>query len=105
MDILTFLEKGYTAFHVTQNVAQYLAEKGFCPLEMGQKWQLRQGKGYFVTQNDSALIAFKTGENKIFNVCESHTDSPCLKIKGNGTVSGVIPRLDAEKRPAPDDRR
>lgn len=97
MDILTFLEKGYTAFHVTQNVAQYLVEKGFCPLEMGQKWQLRQGKGYFVTQNDSALVAFKTGENKIFNVCESHTDSPCLKIKGNGTVSGVIPRLDAER--------
>ena len=62
MDILTFLEKGYTAFHVTQNVAQYLAEKGFCPLEMGQKWQLRQGKSLYerLTQEkvlDSDLYA------------------------------------------------
>ena len=49
-----------------------------------QEWNLEKGKNYYVTKNDSSIIAFKVGElldNYEFNVVASHSDSPSFKIK------------------------
>lgn len=86
MDICTFLEKSYTAYHATLNCQFILEKSGFEQLNLDKEWTLSKGGKYYVTKNDSALIAFRVGENFAFNIAESHTDSPCLKVKGNSLV-------------------
>ena len=86
MDICTFLEKSYTAYHATLNCQFILEKSGFEQLDLDKEWTLSKGGKYYVTKNDSALIAFRVGENFAFNIAESHTDSPCLKVKGNSLV-------------------
>jgi len=86
MDICTFLEKSYTAYHATLNCQFILEKSGFEQLDLDKEWNLAKGGKYYVTKNDSALIAFRVGENFAFNIAESHTDSPCLKVKGNSLV-------------------
>ena len=48
------------------------------------------GEKYFLTRNDSALIAFITGKdflNQGFRIISSHTDSPALKVKPDPVIS------------------
>ena len=98
MDIRQFLDSSYTAYHATENACSMLIEAGFTRLNMGDNWQLERGGRYFVTRNGSSVIAFSVGENNVFNVCESHTDSPSFKIKGNRLVeSDGVKRLNTEK--------
>ena len=96
--ICKFLNESYTAYHATANVCRILEENGFSRLVLGENWHIEVGGSYFVTQNGSSVVAFKVGKNKVFNVCESHTDSPCFKVKGNSLVaSGALSRLNTEK--------
>lgn len=98
MDIRKFLNSSYTAYHTTENACEMLSEAGFVKLNMGDNWQLERGGRYFVTRNGSSVIAFSVGENNVFNICESHTDSPCFKIKGNKLIeSEGVKRLNTEK--------
>ena len=98
MDVRQFLDSSYTAYHATSNAASLLEEAGFSRLTLGDKWQLKRGGKYFVTRNGSALIAFAVGKNNVFNVCESHTDSPSFKVKGGKLIaSDGVKRLNTEK--------
>lgn len=98
MDILQFLNQSYTSYHAVENVCGMLREKGFQRLSLGAPWRLKEGVGYYVTQNDSSVVAFKVGKNKIFNICLSHTDSPSFKVKGGSVVSANgASRLNTEK--------
>lgn len=97
MKITDFLNSSYTAYHAVENTCKMLEEAGFSALNLGEKWHLKKGDKHYVTQNGSSVVAFVIGENKIFNVCESHTDSPCFKIKGTSVVGGTVNRLNTEK--------
>ena len=98
MNIQQFLNTSYTAYHTTENVCKILLSQGFEQLEVGKNWDLQQGKGYFVTRNGSSVIAFKVGTNRIFNIVESHTDSPCFKIKGDKLLATEgAKKLNTEK--------
>ena len=97
MDIFTFLNESYTAYHAVKNICDLLTKNGFERLDVGEKWSLKEGGRYFTTQNGSSVVAFKVGKNRVFNICESHTDSPCLKIKGDKVADGDIKRLNTEK--------
>ena len=98
MEIRDFLDSSYTAYHTTANAATMLEDAGFVRLTLGDKWQLNRGGKYFVTRNGSSLIAFVVGKNNVFNICESHTDSPSFKVKGNKLiVSDGVKRLNTEK--------
>lgn len=83
--IQEFLYKSLTSFHAVRNTKQILLENGFVPLYENDSWSLIPGQGYFISKNDSALIAFKVGDlsHYAFNIASCHTDSPSLKIKGN----------------------
>ncbi|MGN1066463.1 MAG: M18 family aminopeptidase [Candidatus Fimimonas sp.] len=97
MDILEFLNSSYTAYHTTENVVAILQQNGFCKLPLSE-WKLQKGGKYYTTQNGSSVVAFRVGENKVFNVCESHTDSPCFKLKGGSVLTSCgINRLNTEK--------
>lgn len=89
-NLLVDLEKSKTQFHAVKNVAQILSESGFERIFEGSEWKLRRGGRYFVTRNDSALIAFVVGKDDKCNIVAAHTDSPVFKIKANAamTVAG-----------------
>ena len=98
MDICTFLSKSYTAYHAVQNSVTYLEEHGFCELDLAQAWKLQKGGKYYVTKNGTSVIAFAVGDEFAFNVACSHTDSPCLHVKGNQLIDSCEgARVNVEK--------
>jgi len=89
--LLQFLQQSPTPFHAVANMAAALEAAGFKRLESTDSWSLEQNARYYVTRNDSAIIAFKTGAGDLaeagFRIAGAHTDSPCLKIKPNADVT------------------
>lgn len=81
--LLDFLNTSPTAFHAVAGVKAELDKAGFTPLEETEAWELTPGKGYYVTRNGSALIAFRLpqGELRAAQIVASHSDSPTLKLK------------------------
>ncbi len=96
-----FLNSSYTAFHAVENIKSRLLSEGFIPLSEGEKWKIEKGGRYFVTRNDTSVIAFKVPDNDYigFNIVASHSDSPCFKIKENAeiTQAGNYICLNTEK--------
>lgn len=98
MTLHNFLDTSYTAFHTVKNTEQILLQNGFEQLHLEDKWQLQPQGKYYVIENDSSIVAFRIGDNKVFNIVESHTDSPSFKIKGGTTIQGNgVVRLNTEK--------
>ncbi|MCR5691355.1 MAG: M18 family aminopeptidase [Eubacterium sp.] len=83
MDILEFIEKGVSPFHVVAQAAELLEAEGFCRLEETKLWQVEPGGKYYVTRNQSSIIAFCLPKNKPVNyhIMASHSDSPTFRIK------------------------
>ena len=82
-NIFQFLDKSPSAFHATANACKILQDAGYQQLDEASHWQLKPGKGYFVTRNQSSVIAFQyhgktTGG---FRLVTGHTDSPAPKLK------------------------
>ncbi|MDZ7672331.1 MAG: M18 family aminopeptidase [Halanaerobiales bacterium] len=90
--LIDFLKNSPSPFHVVDNTANILKNNGFERLDIKENWMIESNKKYFVTKNDSALIAFKTGDkNKIsdgFKIIGAHTDSPAIKIKPQPEFKG-----------------
>ncbi len=84
-ELLNFLQASPTAFHATQTMAAQLLQAGFTRLREIDSWQLVPGQRYFLTRNDSSLIAFIYGKTPLLDsgvrMLGAHTDSPCLKVK------------------------
>lgn len=90
--LLGFLDASPTPFHATQNMAAMFKNAGFIRLYEEQKWDLKSGESYFVTRNDSSIIAFTNADARDFVMIGTHTDSPNLKLKPNPIIRehGVI---------------
>lgn len=88
MKIEEFLKTSLTAYHATYNCEKILLENGFMKLNIKNDWNLVQGGKYFVTKNQSSIIAFVVGNlsDYYFNIAEVHTDSPSLKVKGEKLI-------------------
>ena len=86
-ELLSFLHRSPTPFHAVSNMTAELQQHGFVALAESDRWQLRTGGRYYVTRNDSSLIAFVLGSDDVvetgLHMAGAHTDSPCLKIKPN----------------------
>ena len=81
--LFDFVRISPTAFHAVSNIGSALNDAGFMKLEEGQSWHTRPGGRYYVTRNQSSLIAFRLPEGTPdhFQVVASHADSPCFKLK------------------------
>lgn len=90
--LLGFLDASPTPFHATQNMVGMFANAGFIRLYEEQKWALEQGGKYFVTRNDSSVIAFTYPKSKNYVMVGAHTDSPNLRLKPNPVIKehGVV---------------
>jgi len=82
--LIDFLVNSPTPFHVALNMSRKLTEHGFTELREQDSWTLEPG-GYFVTRNQSSIVAFVMGTEPIvtsgIRMVGAHTDSPCLKVK------------------------
>ncbi len=91
--LLGFLDASPTAFHATLNMSMMFENAGFHKLDELQKWDLKEGDKYYVTRNDSSVIAFTYPKmDKNYVMVGAHTDSPNLKLKPNATIKehGVV---------------
>jgi len=84
-NLLSFLDKSPTPFHAVAVMSECLEKNDFQKLDELDAWgQLSAGK-YYITRNESSLIAFTLGEDDLaetgFKMVGAHTDSPCLKVK------------------------
>ena len=100
-ELLRFLDHSPNAFYAVANMQKELEDAGFTRLYEGCPWTLSGGHGYYVTRNDSAIIAFRIpeGEHQGFQIMASHCDSPVFKIKTNAeiVVDNSYVKLNVEK--------
>ena len=91
--LLGFLDASPTPFHATKNMSMMFMNAGFEELNETDKWDLQEGHKYYVTRNDSSVIAFTYPEyEKNYVMVGAHTDSPNLKLKPNPVIKehGVV---------------
>jgi aspartyl aminopeptidase len=83
--LLDFLAVSTTPFHAVQEMARQLSAAGFARLAEDAQWQVEAGKGYYLTRNDSSILAFRAGGDGApgqgIRMVGAHTDSPCLMVK------------------------
>lgn len=81
--LLAYIQSSPTPFHAVEQASSMLIDSGFKKLDESQTWACEPNKAYFVTKNDSSIIAFRTGTdlNQGVHMIGAHTDSPCPKIK------------------------
>lgn len=89
--LLDFLQRSPSPFHATQSIVQALQEAGYQALDERAVWQLKPQGRYYVTRNDSSIIAMQLGKDDAveqgIRMVGAHTDSPCLKVKPQPELS------------------
>lgn len=105
--LLQFIQDSPSVFHVIDNMKRRLEEAGFVERRERDRWELRPGGAYYVTRNDSSLIAFRLPEVfsqeecpfKGYHIVAAHSDSPTFKVKAQSeTVAEKrYVRLNVEK--------
>lgn len=100
--LIDFLNSSTCNFVATRTIAEHLEAKGFRKMESNEKWELRYGDKFYVTQNDSSIFAFEIGKKSNaengFKIITAHSDSPSFRIKPNPemvTEGGVV-KLNTE---------
>lgn len=101
-DFINFISKSPTKYHAVKNVKTDLLQSGYKQLFFNSKWNLQLSGKYFVTQDDSAIIAFEIGENMVqkgIRIVCAHSDSPCFKVKPVSEIncSGNYIKLNTQK--------
>lgn len=82
--LMNFLDKSSSNFQAVAMMKEELLSSGFKQLDLNEIWHLAKGEKYFLTVNDSAIIAFDLVDFKVengFKIVASHTDAPNFKIK------------------------
>ena len=84
-ELLRFLKASPTAFHATATVQGILAEHGFTRLFEPDDWGELGPGSYYVSKNDSNLIAFMLEHGaagcRSLRMAGAHTDSPGFRVK------------------------
>ena len=84
--LLGFLDASPTPFHATHNMSMMCENAGFMKLDEREKWSLEVGQKYYVTRNDSSIIAFTYPGSDEYVMMGAHTDSPNLKLKPSPVI-------------------
>ncbi len=98
-ELMDFIDASPTPFHAVKRMSTTLEANGFIKLNEMSKWELCEGSTYYVTRNDSSIIAFSypPSRDNGYVIVGAHTDSPNLRVKPNPvTVSAGIVRFGVE---------
>ena len=87
--LMAYIEKSPSPFHAVRSAAALLEEAGFVRLEESREWRLEEGGAYYVTRNQSSLIAFRlpTAALTGWRMTAAHSDSPTFRVKSD-SMSG-----------------
>lgn len=89
-ELIDFIHKSPSNYHVVKNVEEILLENGFQSLDLRERWNIQKGRKYFTVKNDSSIVAFVAGDGDLekdgFKLIGSHTDFPNFKIKPNPEI-------------------
>ena len=80
-ELVKFLDESPTAFGAVNSIVKMLKEKGYKRLD---DKKIQKGGKYFLTRNDSSIIAFNVGKrlkDAALHITASHTDCPSFKLK------------------------
>ncbi|GAA5896785.1 uncharacterized protein JCM6883_007007 [Sporobolomyces salmoneus] len=87
-NFVSFVNASPTPFHAVHNCVTRLEGAGFARLNERESWgngKVKRGGKYFVTRNQSSLIAFTVPEGKDtplgMSIVGAHTDSPRFIVK------------------------
>ena len=83
-ELLNFIMRCKSPFHVVKEAGDLLNENGYTKLEETKEWSLVPGGKYYVTRNESSVIAFQIPESAFssYQIIASHSDCPTFKVKG-----------------------
>jgi len=101
-ELIDFIYKSPSPFHAVATIKNMLKDNGFIELSEEDRWEVQKNGKYFVTRNDSALVAFVVGTGVIakngFKIIGAHTDSPTFRIKPNPEIvsEGSYLKLNTE---------
>ncbi|TNV81950.1 hypothetical protein FGO68_gene5546 [Halteria grandinella] len=86
---LPALNDSITQFHAVNHAKSRLSQAGYTELKERDAWSLQTGRGYFLTRNNSTIIAFHLGMHtpQLYKIIGCHTDSPVLKLAPASAVS------------------
>ncbi len=84
--LFSFIKSSTCAFTGIKTMKEMLNNKGFIELEENENWNLEKNRNYFITRNDSSLIAFHTGNHLSFNITCTHIDTPGFLIKPKNVI-------------------
>lgn len=99
-ELLDFIRRSPSVFHVVANMEELLKKAGFQKLQETEIWEIFPGGRYYVTRNESALIAFAVPEKPDhFQVTAAHSDSPTFRLKDRPEMGRCCHyvQLDVEK--------
>lgn len=91
-NILNLLNSSYSTFHVVNNIEKKLQEASFKKISEKDLFKIEKGGKYYLTRNDSSVIAFKIPEvlniqDLSFLISATHNDSPTFKLKPNPIIN------------------
>ncbi|WP_406541923.1 M18 family aminopeptidase [Clostridium ljungdahlii] len=101
-ELINYIYESPTSFHAVKNAISELKKFGFVEIKEEEALKIKKCGKYFVTKNQSALIAFTVGkgelENEGFRIIGAHTDSPSFRVKPNSDieVEGAYVKLNTE---------
>lgn len=99
-ELLDFIMRCKSPFHVVKEAGDLLNENGYTKLEETKEWSLVPGGKYYVTRNESSVIAFQIPESAFssYQIIASHSDCPTFKVKGEDpfVTDGHYTRLNVE---------
>lgn len=101
-ELIDFIYKSPTPFHAVYTISDMLRDNGFMELNEEDRWEVQKNGKYFITRNNSALVAFVVGSGVIakngFKIIGAHTDSPTFRIKPNPEIvsEGAYLKLNTE---------
>lgn len=78
-----FLKESVSAFHAVKAVCDRLERAGYARLGEAEAWKIAPGGKYFVTRNQSSVIAFRVPESGLApaTIAACHSDSPVFRVK------------------------
>ncbi|MGL5820563.1 MAG: M18 family aminopeptidase [Sarcina sp.] len=89
-ELIDFIYESPTAYNAVETLKVWLGKENFKEIKAEDKWSLEVGGKYFVTKNNSGLVAFEVGAGDIaehgFKMIGAHTDAPGFRIKPNPEI-------------------
>ncbi|MDD7363285.1 MAG: M18 family aminopeptidase [Peptoniphilus sp.] len=98
-EFVSFVDRSPTSYQVVEHMIEMVPD--FTRLDPEKRWDLQEGRGYYLTVDDGAIVLFRLGsldpEKMAFRVVMSHTDSPALRLLPGGVheKDGCV-RFDVE---------